>query len=297
MMSLLLSSVSASALLGSTAPVYVDLIEYTDSVYSSANVSGTGTKTSDVSLTFPTAGTYIIAMTGSSGPSTGSNNSPITIISVNGDSATMIYHDENTTYEEVSFALVDITTAGTYPVVYSSSNIYRRFYAALKVKDNAGIDVGTSISSANFHFDTADWSSNPYSITIPPGGAAVHLQQARATTTTVSGFDEDPVVGVQIESGNNRSSLYFSNNPNSTDKVVNVSSTVSGLTSNRMCAVTFVFYPVPAQTQINKATTFAIIGAVSSGLGFRHVKTHAILGASSTGQSIRRAVTHAIIEE
>lgn len=277
MMSLLLSSVSASAITAGGPPAPTGLLTYVDH-------GGTGTDNTAISLSFPEVGFYVVGVGGSSGGA-GSSDSPITLTTVNGEPITQLGTFESSDYEEVTFGYVFVGTPGTYAVNFTySSSSYRRYSVNWKAALNA------DLNGATFYGFKGIGSSQD--ILVLDGDHVCLIGSTRSGTIDATGVSNVIQASALLEG----TDFYFIR-----DEAVSVTETKTitdasvGTTSTRLVFGALHVKKLPDNLTVYGNRISMVVGG-SPNLAMNYAPTYVIHGFSNTGPSVLQQKTYVILE-
>lgn len=244
----------------------------------------TGDDNTAVSLTFATAGTYLVAIFGASGGA-GTTDSPVAITAISTFDVTFIGADENIDYEEAAFSWVEVTTPGTYPIEFSwSGTSYRR--GAVAWKSNGALDF----SKAAFTHIEGYSSTN---IEAQAGMAIAATSNGRGGAQHISGLAIIDADDQNLEA-TDQFAISHENVTVAGTKTITASST--GETAARtMTGIVTIPYKKEFPT-MDWALTNVIIGVSLDKVAIRRSKAHAILGTKLDTVDLRLAKSYVILE-
>lgn len=279
MMSLLLSSVSASAIIAATPPPSTEVT----AVYKGTDYSGANNY--DPTLSFDEIGTYIIALYGASGGAGGSD-SPITLLDAGGYLITQVGTYESNDYEEVTWGYVTITTPGDYVVDFThNSTSYRRGASNWLISSNVDLN--------NIAFFFARGTSFSVDVPVKEDEVVLAAMSSRGGTVSMSGLDTVHVSSTAYES-TDIFAVYSEHTTVAETKTI--ADTSSGTTSNRLVMGGVHLKPKPQEAHVYASSHYVVLGNSNSAVTTSQHAFYAVLGRPVNTAFVNNAATFVILE-
>lgn len=275
-MSLLLSSVSSSAIIAGAPAVGYRM----NATY--IGHSATGTNYSTPTLTFDTTGWYAVALVGSSGGSS-STDSSIEITDIGGHTPIQLGTKENG-YDEVTWAVVNITTTGNHQIQFTHQGVdYRRGAANWK------LDKPPHLDNSKFY-----WMINAgttFDATVYADSVLLGAQTGHATSISLSGLDVE-------ETGNYESNDHygFYSKTITSDGTNTVTDTSVSVQGNRSTIGMICLRPISESMTHDYSPSYVVMGTPFGSTGLTASKHFLVLGSAYDQPSVMYGKTFVILE-
>jgi len=281
MISLLLSSVSASAIIAVIPSSYSNVVTMTleDSVVTSTN------NPASLSLNFLQAGYYLVGMIGQSGGA-GATNSRIDFTSIGGEEFAQYGTHESNNYEEVTFAWVFITIPGIKAITYSYQGIdYNRAIHCWKMSDNADPYTG--------QFGAFMLNEGTFNLTIKEGSCTVAMIYGEDGTL---GINPDFITDTPQTVTETSLRYMTAIRPTAVNEILTVTNGSTGMDTNSLVCGAVNIRAFPEFLTVDKQTTHMVLGNGPNTAGVNRAKTFTIHGGSANAATVQRAKTFVILE-
>jgi len=279
MMSLLLSSVSASAIIAATPPPSTEVT----AVYKGTDYSGDNNY--DPTLSFDEIGTYIIALYGASGGAGGSD-SPITLLDAGGYPIIQIGTYESNDYEEVTWGYVTITTPGDYQLDFThSSTSYRRGASNWLISSNVDLN--------NIEFFFARGTGFSVDVPVKEDEVVLAAMSSRSGTVSMSGLDTVHMPSTAYE-GTDIFAVYSEHI--SVEETKTIADTSVGTTNTRLIMAGVLLKPKPKEAHLYAHSFYAVLGNSNQAVSTSQHSLYAVLGQPENTAYTTNAATFVILE-
>lgn len=281
MMSLLLSSVSASAIIAAAPSSYTNVVTATleDSTFSGVN------NPASIDLNFTSGGYYLVGMIGQSGGA-GPTDSRIDFTSIGGEQFFQHGTLESNNYEEVTFAWVFITIPGIKSITYThQGNDFNRAIHCWKLSANA--------NPYTSQFGAARFNGGSFGLTIKEGSCTVAMMYGEDGTLSVS---PDFVTNTPQTTVETTLRYMTAIRPTLLDETVTITNTSTGMDTNSMVFGAVNIAAFPEFLTVDKQATHVVLGGQPNSATVNRSKTFTVLGGNADGAIVQRAKTFVILE-
>lgn len=281
MISYLLSSVSASAIIAAAPSSYTNVVTATleDSLTTATN------NPASLDLNFSSGGYYIVGMVGQSGGA-GASDSRVDFTSIGGEEFQQIGTLESNNYEEVTFAWVFITIPGIKTITYDHQGTdFNRAIHCWKLSAN-----GNPYTS---QFGAARFNGASFGLTIREGSCTIAMMYGEDGTLSLSPDFVTDTPQTTVET-----SLRYMTamRPTLLDETVTITNTSTGMDTNSMVFGAVNIAAFPEFMTVDKHNSYMVLGNRPNSAAVNHSKTYTVLGGNANGATIQRAKTFVILE-
>jgi len=287
MMSLLLSSVSASALLGggSSWPTFATLT-FEDSAINTTNTCSYVT----TDLVFPAAGVYLLVIQGSFNPYV---SPTIDLQSITDGTFSQLAQWGNTQYDAMGFWKVTVTSGGTKTITYRGDTTHYRSQIAIYTPNEA-------IDWDNYFID-AQWNATTVTVTMAMSvatekGSIVGSYWNNTASPTHTGPSTVDIAPTLTSTGFYGSMRSQNNLPSTPDFDL----TNSGGTASRTMIAAIVFgYLSEAAGQsvrVGSAKTYVVAGNSMNGITIAKQRQFVVVGNAQNGITMSHSKTYIVVD-